>query len=67
MKTWEKKNQTDIVKLEVWSNPANARLMRERAKTCGLDTSQLGVPFLVTPEGKCLTGAESIIELFKSL
>jgi len=65
--TWDKKDQIDILKLEVWSNPANARLMRERAKNCEINPSGMGVPFLVTPEGKCLTGDESIIDHFKSL
>jgi len=67
MKTWEKKDQTNIQKLEVWSNRENAQLMQERAKSCGIAPSGMGVPFLVTPEGKCLSGDTPIIELFKSL
>ena len=67
MKTWDKKNQTNIQKLEVWYNKENAKLMQERAKACGIEPSGMGVPLLVTPEGKCLTGDTSIIELFKSL
>lgn len=64
---WEKKDQININKLEVWSSAANANLMRQRAKYCSLDTSKLGVPFLFTPEGKCLTGDTEIIDFFKSL
>ncbi|MEK7550938.1 MAG: hypothetical protein AAB535_04120 [Patescibacteria group bacterium] len=65
--TWEKKDQIDINKLEVWNNAANARLMQKRAKYCNISPSGMGVPFLFTPEGKCLTGDGPIINLFKSL
>ena len=54
--TWEKKDQISLTKLEVWNNRDNASLMAERAKSCNINPSGMGVPFLVTPEGKCLTG-----------
>ncbi len=65
--SWDKKDQVNINKLEVWNSPANAKLMQERAKYCGIAPSGMGVPFLFTPEGKCLSGDTPIIEFFKSL
>lgn len=65
--TWEKKDQVDINKLEVWNSPQNARLMKQRAKDCNISPKGMGVPFLVTPDGKCLSGDTDIIDLFKSL
>ena len=65
--TWGKKDQANINKLEVWNNSVNARLMQEKAKDCGIAPSGMGVPFLVTPEGKCISGDEPIIDLFKSI
>lgn len=43
--------------------------MEDRFNQCKdtLDSGQMAVPFLVTPEGKCLVGDTPIIELFKSL
>lgn len=67
MDTWDKKDQINISKLEVWYNKSNAKLMQDRIKSCNLTPSQMGVPLLVTPEGKCLIGDTPIIDLFKSL
>ena len=65
--TWEKKDQISLTKLEVWNNRDNASLMAERAKSCNISPTGMGVPFLVTPEGKCLSGDTDIINLFKGL
>ena len=64
---WESRDKVQIEKMEVWSNAQNARRLQERATYCGLKPSEVGVPFLFTPEGKCLSGDEPIINLFKSL
>ena len=65
--TWERKDKINIDKKEVWKNKANAKLMSQRATYCELDKKKLGVPFLFTPEGICISGDEPIIEYFKSL
>jgi hypothetical protein len=65
--TWSGKDKIKIDKREVWNNTKNAELMNERANTCNIQRSQMGVPFLVTPEGKCLIGDGPIIEHYKSL
>lgn len=64
---WSGKDKINIKKFEVWSNAKNAELMAERAKNCSVNRSEMGVPFLVTPEGKCLVGDGPIIEHYKSL
>lgn len=65
--SWDKKDKITIDKKEVWSNQVNASLMQQRAKYCNISPSGMGVPFLFTPEGKCLVGDTPIIEYFKNL
>ncbi len=67
METWEGKDKIKITKFEVWNNTKNAAQMNERAKVCNVPRTEMGVPFLVTPEGKCLTGDQPIINHFNSL
>ena len=68
LSSWDKKDKVKISKFEVQQNQANSVQMLKRAKSCGLDTTKgLGVPFLFTPEGKCLNGDAPIIDYFKSL
>lgn len=52
--------------LEVYNNKSNARLLGEKAKECGLDTSQgIGVPFFWDGQ-KCLLGDKDIINYLKT-
>jgi hypothetical protein len=67
LSTWENKDRIELEKKEVYNNPANARLMRQRANSCGLLSNQVGVPFLFTPESECIIGDTPIIDLFESL
>lgn len=67
LSTWENKDKLEIEEKEVYNNPANAQLMRQRANSCGLLSNQIGVPFLFTPEGECIVGDTPIIDFFKSL
>lgn len=67
METWSGKDKIKIKKLEVWNNTQNAALMNERAKVCNIPRTEMGVPFMITPEGKCLSGDQPIIEHFKQL
>lgn len=53
-------------KLEVFNDTNNAALMAEKAKTCGLDTKTIGVPFFWTGSN-CLLGDVDIINYFKNL
>ena len=67
LSTWEGKDKVKIEQKEVWYNKANASILQRRAKTCGINPTNMGVPFMVTPEGKCLDGDQPIIDHLKSL
>ena len=64
---WEDRDKVEVRKMEVWNNAQNARLMAQRAATCGIPQQNLGVPFLYTPNGQCIIGGESIIGYFENL
>ena len=49
---------------EVYYNQNNAKELEVKAKTCGLPTDSIGVPFL-WDGSKCLVGDQDIIEFFK--
>lgn len=65
IETWDMKDTFNMQKLSV-DKSANSDLFLTRGKACGIRPSELGVPFLVTPEGKCLLGDEPIIEYLKN-
>jgi len=67
LNSWENSDKVTLQKMEVWSDPNNAKLMEERYTYCKIDRSQMGVPLLFTPEGKCFAGDEPIINFFKNL
>jgi glutaredoxin len=52
-------------KKEVWHDTANAAMMEDRAKLCGLDVKKIGVPFLFA-EGKCFIGTPDVESYFKT-
>ncbi len=67
LESWDKKDKINLQKLEVWSNPTNAKLMQERYSYCKVDKTQMGVPLLFTPDGKCLVGDVPIIDFLKNI
>jgi thiol-disulfide isomerase/thioredoxin len=67
LETWDGKDKIKLDKREVWYNRDNAKLMQEKSKICNLKQSEMGVPLMITPDGKCLIGDEPIINLLKSL
>ncbi len=66
---WEKKDSIKIKKFEVWYDKSNAKIMEDRFGKCNPvpPKSQMAVPFLVTPDGKCLVGDSPIVDHYKSL
>jgi glutaredoxin len=64
VEAWMKENDIEktmaVVKKEVFTNRNNASEMTEAAKTCGLPTDNIGVPFLYS-EGKCFIGSPDVI------
>lgn len=67
MSSWNKKDTVKIDKKEVWNNAANANELRARYTYCNVPQSQMGVPLLFTPDGKCYSGDTPIIDYLKSL
>ncbi|OGM06142.1 hypothetical protein A2125_02330 [Candidatus Woesebacteria bacterium GWB1_43_5] len=65
--SWDGDEKLKVDKKEVWNNPANTSLMTQRARTCNITPTEMGVPLLVTPEGKCVGGDEPIINFLKGL
>lgn len=65
--TWDKKDTVKIDKKEVWNNVANAKELKERYEYCKVPQSQMGVPLLFTPDGKCYSGDQPIIDYLKNI
>jgi glutaredoxin len=58
------KEKIDFDHKEIYFNRASAKELEEKAKTCGIPTDSIGVPFLWDGE-KCFVGDKDIIEFFK--
>ncbi len=67
LSSWDKKDTVKIDKKEIWSNAANTKEMQARYTSCNIPQSQMGVPFLFTPEGKCYSGDQLIIDYLKNI
>jgi len=67
LETWDKKDQVKIEKKEVYNDKGNAQYLAQRAAYCKMNSNSIAVPFLFTPDGKCITGDEPIITFFKNL
>jgi glutaredoxin len=67
MDTWDNPKKVVLEKFEVWYNSKNARRFNERVKICNFKPEEMGVPVLITPDGKCFTGDTPIIDHLKSL
>ncbi|KKU63741.1 MAG: hypothetical protein UX88_C0023G0018 [Candidatus Woesebacteria bacterium GW2011_GWC2_47_16] len=64
--SWEGTAKISLEKKEI-NSPANSNLLVRRASSCNISVNDVGVPFLFTPEGKCILGDEPIIEYLKGL
>jgi glutaredoxin len=59
------KAKLSFQELEVYNNKVNAKLLGDKAKQCGLDTSQgVGVPFFFDGQN-CISGDQDIINFFQ--
>ena len=56
-------NKVDFVKKEVWHNKKNGEELRTAALKCGLNPSNIGVPFVFS-EGKCYMGGPDVMNFF---
>lgn len=64
---WDKKDQLEMEKFEINESSENRLKFYKMGMFCNISRDELGVPFLITPEGKCYIGDEPIIEYFKGL
>ena len=63
-----KDEKVKLVKYEVWYDKTNAKIMQDRFNKCSpKPEGAMAVPFMVTPDGKCIMGDIPIIELFNNL
>lgn len=53
-----------FTRLEVFNNKNNAKILSDKAVVCGLDTSQIGVPFLWDGQS-CFMGDVDVIKFFE--
>lgn len=61
---WIEKNKIEdkisIVRKEVYNNQTNSLELSVKAKSCGLDEMNIGVPLMYTSQGECLIGTPDI-------
>lgn len=61
---WIEKNKIEkiitIVRKEVYNNQTNSLELSAKAKSCGLDEMNIGVPLMYTTQGECLIGTPNI-------
>lgn len=67
LENWPNKDKVSIDKKEISKDRANANLLTEKSAECNIPADQAGVPLLITPENKCLSGDQPIIDYFKNL
>jgi glutaredoxin len=69
VQAWLEENQVldkvPYTKKEVWNSRQNAAELAKVAASCGINASEIGVPFLFAEE-KCLIGAPDIIAYFEA-
>lgn len=67
LESYPEKDKIILDKKEVSKDRGNANLLAKESANCNIPADQMGVPLLITKEGKCLTGDTPIIDYFKSL
>lgn len=55
-----------FTRLEVIGNNINYDILSDKAQTCGLNISQIGVPFLWDGAGGCIIGYVDVIKFFQT-
>lgn len=67
LNTWPNTNKLKLDKKEISENKTNQVLFTEAGTKCKIPQNEMGVPLLITPDNKCVTGDGPVIEYFKSL
>jgi len=52
--------------LEVWNDENNQAILAQIVKKCGIDATQVGIPFLFDGVDKCYMGDTDVINYFKA-
>lgn len=60
------KDKVKFENLEVWYNKDNQAIIGQVAQKCGVDSKQVGVPFLYDGISKCYVGDVDVINFFKN-
>ena len=60
------KDKVKFSNLEVWYNKDNQAILGQVAQKCGINSNQVGVPFLYDGNGKCYVGDVDVINFFKN-
>lgn len=67
MDTWSGKDKIKIDKRDITDNNNTNDFIQKASTICTIPKGEMGVPLLITPEGKCFSGDTPIIDYFKSL
>jgi len=67
MNSWNGTDKIKIDKYEVDTSAINRQRLLARGTYCNYPQQEIGVPFLVTPDGLCFSGDQPIINYFKNL
>ncbi|MFA5932583.1 MAG: hypothetical protein WCV81_04970 [Microgenomates group bacterium] len=67
LNTWPNTDKLNLDKKEISEDRTNQVLFTEAGKKCNIPSDQMGVPLLITPDNKCISGDQPVIEYFKSL
>ncbi|OGM19359.1 hypothetical protein A2955_03575 [Candidatus Woesebacteria bacterium RIFCSPLOWO2_01_FULL_37_19] len=67
MELWDKKENIQVAKFDIGESQENVQKLIQRGSMCGIPTEEIEMPFLVTPEGVCISRDEPIIEYLNKL
>lgn len=68
IENWEGKDIFEMENIEINGSNENTMLFLQMGtQVCRIPRNQLGVPLLVAPDGKCLSGDVPIIDYLKSV
>jgi glutaredoxin-related protein len=66
---WIEENKVEekltIIRKEVYENQTNALELSQKAKKCGIDENNIGVPLMYTTDERCLVGTPNIANYLK--
>lgn len=58
-------DKVKFTRMEVWYNKGNQVILGQIAKKCGINSNEVGVPFLYDGATACISGDIDVINFFK--